>query len=71
MRMAKAALGLRVEFDASRNLVNMMIGNECVDQMKLAEFRDLFGLDALRELIGGERRHSARAKLDDVIDPRD
>lgn len=44
---------MRIEFDAYRNLVNLKIGNFCVDQMTLDEFRELFGQRAKVALMRG------------------
>jgi hypothetical protein len=58
---------VRIEYDAARGLVNLMIGNECVDQMALQVYAEAFGVDAALEISRPEfRRYSS-----DVLDPRD
>lgn len=46
--------GVRFAFDARRNLVSLMMGNLCVDQMTLFEYEQVFGLFAARGLLRGE-----------------
>jgi hypothetical protein len=45
---------IRIEFDAARNVVNLMDGNFCIDQMTLDEYRETFGLRASSSLMRGE-----------------
>jgi hypothetical protein len=45
---------VRIEFDAERNLVNLMDGNFCIDQMTLDEYRETFGLRAAGALMRGQ-----------------
>lgn len=45
--------GVRISFDAARNVISLMMGNLCVDQMTLEEYRKAFGSDAVRRLMRG------------------
>jgi len=45
--------GVRLEFDPVLLVVNLMMGNLCVDQITIYEFERIFGFRAASLLSGG------------------
>lgn len=42
--------GIRIDYDPVRLLVNLMVGNYCLDQMSIHEYEKAFGFRAASEL---------------------
>lgn len=45
---------MRIVYDASWNLVRLMVGDDCIDQMTLHDYEIAFGLFSARGLLRGE-----------------
>jgi hypothetical protein len=41
---------IRIEYDRGRQLVNLMMGNYCIDQMTIRQYEGIFGLMAAVDL---------------------